>query len=34
MSGLAELETGLHLHIHLENNVLFPLASQLEMANR
>lgn len=24
MSGLAELERDLHLHIHLENNVLFP----------
>jgi regulator of cell morphogenesis and NO signaling len=30
--GLAELETELHEHIHLENNVLFPRA--LEMATR
>jgi len=34
MSGLAELETDLHLHIHLENNVLFPRANRMEMANR
>ncbi|MEZ5356989.1 MAG: iron-sulfur cluster repair di-iron protein, partial [Bryobacteraceae bacterium] len=25
-SGLQELETDLHLHIHLENNILFPRA--------
>ena len=30
MSGLAELETDLHMHIHLENNVLFPRANQIE----
>lgn len=29
MSSLAELETDLHMHIHLENNVLFPRAEQL-----
>lgn len=28
--GLQELETDLHLHIHLENNILFPRASELE----
>jgi regulator of cell morphogenesis and NO signaling len=28
--GLAELETDLHRHIHLENNVLFPRAIELE----
>ena len=27
--GLAELETALHLHVHLENNVLFPRAVAL-----
>jgi regulator of cell morphogenesis and NO signaling len=25
-AGLAELETDLHTHIHLENSVLFPAA--------
>jgi regulator of cell morphogenesis and NO signaling len=30
MSGLAELETDLHMHVHLENNILFPRAEQLE----
>lgn len=30
MSGLRELEQDLHLHIHLENNILFPRALQLE----
>ena len=25
-SGLADLETALHEHIHLENNILFPRA--------
>ena len=30
MSGLDELERDLHMHIHLENNVLFPRAKQLE----
>lgn len=28
--GLAELEKALHEHIHLENNVLFPRATELE----
>jgi regulator of cell morphogenesis and NO signaling len=32
MSGLAELEADLHMHIHLENNVLFRRADQLENA--
>lgn len=27
--GLAELEADLHRHIHLENNVLFPMAERL-----
>ena len=27
--GLAELEAAMHLHVHLENNVLFPRALQL-----
>jgi iron-sulfur cluster repair protein YtfE (RIC family) len=26
---LAELEREMHLHVHLENNVLFPRASAL-----
>jgi regulator of cell morphogenesis and NO signaling len=30
MNGLIELEQDLHLHIHLENNVLFPRAAELE----
>jgi regulator of cell morphogenesis and NO signaling len=30
MSGLQELEQDLHLHIHLENNILFPRAIELE----
>jgi regulator of cell morphogenesis and NO signaling len=30
MTGLAELEQDLHLHIHLENNILFPRAQALE----
>ncbi len=29
MSSLEELERDLHLHIHLENNILFPRAEQL-----
>jgi regulator of cell morphogenesis and NO signaling len=29
-SGLREFETGLRQHVHLENNVLFPRAIQLE----
>ena len=28
--GLRELEADLHMHIHLENNVLFPRAAELE----
>ena len=32
MSGLQELEQDLHMHIHLENNVLFPRAMQQEAA--
>ena len=28
--GLAGLETDLHQHIHLENNILFPRASEME----
>jgi regulator of cell morphogenesis and NO signaling len=28
--GLAELESDLHRHIHLENNILFPRAAELE----
>jgi regulator of cell morphogenesis and NO signaling len=30
MSGLDELERDLHMHIHLENNILFPRAEKLE----
>ncbi len=30
--GFEELETDLHLHIHLENNILFPRAVKLEKA--
>jgi regulator of cell morphogenesis and NO signaling len=30
MSGLDELERDLHMHIHLENNILFPRAEQLQ----
>jgi regulator of cell morphogenesis and NO signaling len=29
-AGLDELERDLHVHIHLENNILFPRAAQLE----
>ncbi|MCX7835572.1 MAG: hemerythrin domain-containing protein [bacterium] len=29
MEALKELETNLYLHMHLENNILFPRASQL-----
>jgi regulator of cell morphogenesis and NO signaling len=32
--GLQELEADLHQHIHLENNILFPRAAQLEAAHR
>lgn len=31
--GLEELEQDLHLHIHLENNILFPRAIALESGN-
>ncbi|MBI3467042.1 MAG: iron-sulfur cluster repair di-iron protein [Planctomycetes bacterium] len=31
-NGLAELEKDLHLHIHKENNILFPRAVELEAA--
>lgn len=34
LEGLRELEQDLHLHIHLENNILFPRAIALEKANR
>jgi regulator of cell morphogenesis and NO signaling len=34
MSGLAEMERDLHLHIHLENNILFPRAEKLEAAGK
>lgn len=30
LSGLHELETDLHMHIHKENNILFPKALKLE----
>lgn len=34
LEGLRELEQDLHIHIHLENNILFPRAIALESANR
>ncbi len=34
MSGLQDLERDLHVHIHLENNILFPVAQQLEASKR
>jgi regulator of cell morphogenesis and NO signaling len=34
MAGFAELEQDLHLHIHLENNVLFPRVLRLEAERR
>ena len=34
MSGLEELERDLHMHIHLENNILFPRAEKLEAQSR
>ena len=34
MSGLAEIEHDLHMHIHLENNILFPRAQTLEASAR
>jgi regulator of cell morphogenesis and NO signaling len=30
LDGLAELEADLHLHIHKENNILFPRAIAVE----
>ena len=30
--GLDEFEKDLHLHVHLENNILFPRAVDLEQA--
>jgi regulator of cell morphogenesis and NO signaling len=30
LDGLAKLEADLHLHIHKENNILFPRAAELE----
>jgi regulator of cell morphogenesis and NO signaling len=32
MSSLDELERDLHMHIHLENNILFPRAERLDAA--
>ena len=29
--GLAELEKDMHVHVHLENNILFPRALGLEV---
>ncbi len=34
MAGLQELEQDLHMHIHLENNILFPRAIALEQSER
>jgi regulator of cell morphogenesis and NO signaling len=34
MAGLQELEQDLHMHIHLENNILFPRAMKLENSRR
>lgn len=34
LDGLRELEQDLHIHIHLENNILFPRAIALESADR
>jgi regulator of cell morphogenesis and NO signaling len=31
-AGLQELERDLHVHIHLENNILFPRAAELDRA--
>jgi regulator of cell morphogenesis and NO signaling len=33
-SALAEFERDLHQHIHLENNILFPRAIEMEQARR
>jgi regulator of cell morphogenesis and NO signaling len=32
--GLAQLETEMHMHVHLENNILFPRALQLAKSHR
>jgi regulator of cell morphogenesis and NO signaling len=32
--GLAEFERNLHRHVHLENNILFPRALEMEKAGR
>jgi regulator of cell morphogenesis and NO signaling len=32
--GLAQLETDMHVHVHLENNILFPRALQLAKRQR
>jgi regulator of cell morphogenesis and NO signaling len=32
--GLAQLETDMHLHVHLENNILFPRAARLAERRR
>jgi len=32
--GLAQLETDMHLHVHLENNILFPQAARLAKSLR
>lgn len=34
MSGFQELEQDIHLHIHLENNILFPRVIELERHGR
>jgi regulator of cell morphogenesis and NO signaling len=34
ITGLQELEQDLHLHVHLENNILFPRALDLEASQR
>ncbi len=34
LDGLRELEADLHVHIHLENNILFPRALELEASLR
>jgi len=33
-SALAALEVDLHQHIHLENNILFPRAAEIEDMSR